>query len=300
MANRWQHQLELGNHFWISLLVWITLNCGRSTARLVLYPITLFYLIFARDAAQASKEYLSRIQPQHNKWPHVWRHLYSFACVSIDRLFFIAKQTDKFDINIQGLGTLKKYQQENVGCILLVSHIGSFEVMRANAVNTEDFPLHILMDVKHNATTMNLLNSLDPELARGIIDTDQSAPQLALTLREHLKNGDMIGMMADRTANNQPSMPCTLLGSEADFPTGPWLLAGVLKVPVIGCFGSYLGGNRYHVEIHELSEKMELPRAQRQQLLKKHMQSYVDRLEAQIKQAPYNWFNFYDFWRNND
>jgi predicted LPLAT superfamily acyltransferase len=39
--------------------------------------------------------------------------------------------------------------------------------------------------------------------------------------------------------------------------------------------------------------------AQRDADLRAALQDYVARLEALCREAPYNWFNFHDFWRED-
>ena len=37
--------------------------------------------------------------------------------------------------------------------------------------------------------------------------------------------------------------------------------------------------------------------AERERLIRAALHDYVARLEALCREAPYNWFNFYDYWR---
>ena len=46
-------------------------------------------------------------------------------------------------------------------------------------------------------------------------------------------------------------------------------------------------------------DRIEAPRATREQALEKHAQYYANRLAHYARKAPYNWFNFYDYWRKN-
>ncbi|MGH8553726.1 MAG: lipid A biosynthesis acyltransferase, partial [Methylococcales bacterium] len=87
------------------------------------------------------------------------------------------------------------------------------------------------------------------------------------------------------------------LGGEVDLPSAPILIAASLKVPIIVFFGLYRGGNRYELRFEVLAEKIELDQSRRQQDLQQWMQKYADILERTIKSAPYNWFNFYDYWQ---
>ena len=65
---------------------------------------------------------------------------------------------------------------------------------------------------------------------------------------------------------------------------------------VIIVFGIWRGGDRYEAHVEMLSEKIDLPRATREAALTRLVQEYADRLAAHVRDAPYNWLNFFDFW----
>jgi predicted LPLAT superfamily acyltransferase len=60
----------------------------------------------------------------------------------------------------------------------------------------------------------------------------------------------------------------------------------------------YLGGNRYEVRIEPLADFTQPPASpqDREALMHEALRAYVAKLEALVREAPYNWFNFYDFW----
>ena len=76
-------------------------------------------------------------------------------------------------------------------------------------------------------------------------------------------------------------------------------MAAVLKCPIYLTFGLYRGGNRYDLYCERLCERLELPRRGRQEAIVGVAQRYADRLDHYCRQAPDNWFNFYDFWGGN-
>ena len=86
------------------------------------------------------------------------------------------------------------------------------------------------------------------------------------------------------------------LGGKARLPVGPWYLANALRVPVILGFGCYLGDNRYAAHFELFAESVRLPRNDREGAVRELAQKYAQRLEYYAHLAPYNWFNFYDFW----
>ena len=71
----------------------------------------------------------------------------------------------------------------------------------------------------------------------------------------------------------------------------------MLKRPVVLMFGIYGGGNRYDVHFERLIDFTGVERAQRSQMVEEAVRRYVDRLEYYVRAAPYNWLNFYDFWK---
>jgi predicted LPLAT superfamily acyltransferase len=90
-----------------------------------------------------------------------------------------------------------------------------------------------------------------------------------------------------------------LLGEPAPFPVGPWLLAHSLRVPVLLCFGLYEGGNRYRLIFEPFADRIEIPRHDRALALDAVIARFAHRVEHYIRVAPYNWFNFYDFWQQD-
>jgi hypothetical protein len=67
---------------------------------------------------------------------------------------------------------------------------------------------------------------------------------------------------------------------------------------VVLAFGLYRGGNRYDLAFESFSDGLHIPRAERAQALSALIRRYATRLEHYARLAPYNWFNFYDFWND--
>jgi predicted LPLAT superfamily acyltransferase len=48
--------------------------------------------------------------------------------------------------------------------------------------------------------------------------------------------------------------------------------------------------------LRPLAERVELPRHERAAAAARHAQAYVNQVEAVLRDAPYEWYNFFDFW----
>jgi predicted LPLAT superfamily acyltransferase len=62
-------------------------------------------------------------------------------------------------------------------------------------------------------------------------------------------------------------------------------------------FGLYRGGRNYDVHFERLAGAGWADGAERSRAVRETLERYVTRLEHYCRQAPYNWFNFYDYWR---
>lgn len=296
MSKGWFEQKERGSPFLIRTILWIARHLGRTPARLLLYPITLYFLLFAARARRGSALYLRRIHGRPASFLEVARHIHTFAATILDRVYFLTGRFELFDIRLHGLEQVMQYADADRGCLLLGSHLGSFEVLRAIAVEQKKVRVKVLMYPAHNEFITNLLNTLNPDIADTVIPL--GGPESLLKVKDALDEGIMVGMLGDRVAESDKVVRCDFLGGEIDFPAGPMLLALTLRAPVVLVFGLYRGGNRYDLHFELLSEGLEVKRSEREAALEHWTRRYAERLEARVKDAPYNWFNFYDYWQD--
>jgi len=280
----------------LHLIRWIAMHLGRPTARVILYPITLYFLLFAPAARRASRDYLQRVLAPPVHWWHVARHIHHFSATILDRVFLLTGKYACLDIHTHNLERLQQQLDTGSGCILLGSHIGSFEVLRALGVCQQRLPVKILMQEAHNEMITRILHALNPDISETVIQSGDV--DVLLQVHEYLQQGYLIGMLGDRVLDSRKTVRCEVLGSAATLPSGPMLAASVLKVPVMLFFGIYQGGNRYDIFFEDFAERVTLDRKRREPDLQVWLQHYADRMTTRARSHPYNWFNFYDFWES--
>jgi len=293
-TDRWAKLPERGTHGSLQIIAWIALHIGRRAARLLLYPITLYFVIAARAARRTSHEYLNRVQEGPARWSHIFRHFHCFAATILDRIYLLRGEFERFDVTVYGKEILDRQLETHKGSLLLGSHLGSFEVLRALGVIQKKFPLKVLMDAVHNQNITRFFDALNPKIAGTVIAPDR--PDTLIKVKESLDDGCFIGMLGDRVFGADKTTQCQFLDGPARFPAGPVLLAATLRCPVILFFGLYRGGNRYEIYFEPFAEEIVLDRDRRAEDIQLWMQRYAERLEHYAQFAPYNWFNFYSFW----
>lgn len=292
----WNEHDERSNPFTLKLICWIALNIGRNVARLFLYPITLYFFITSPKVVKSSKNYLRRVSNKNVSVGDVFKHIYHFSATILDRVYFLTDQHDRFDVNIYGHEIIEDLIAKGKGGILLGTHHGSFEVLRSLVNKNKEIPLKVLMYRDHNQMITRILDELNPTIADTVINLADS--DALLQMQEAVDNGYFVGMLGDRVTEGERKNECILLNDKADFPSGPILLASILKVPVILFYGIYHGANRYDIHIELLAEDIQIKRQQREHDVQIWTQKFVSRLEYYIRVSPYNWFNFYDFWND--
>lgn len=298
MQEHWQSRPEGGGRFALWLIRTIALHGGRRLGRFCLYPITLYFFLRRGPERRASRQYLQRV---FGRPPTVWqvlRHIHCFAATTLDRIFLLAHGERPFRIETEGLALLDERIAQGRGVLLFGSHQGSFEALRAIGARRPEMSLRVVLDKQKTPAMTDLLEALAPQVGASVIDAAQDGTTIVLAMAEACQGGALVAMLADRGRGHEVLRRTGFLGSPAPFPVSPWLLAHALQVPVVLCFGLYLGGNRYRLVFEPFCDRVEVPRQARGPALDALIARYAQRLEHYVQVAPYNWFNFYDFWQD--
>jgi len=300
MSGDWKQRREGGGRFAIWLIRGIGRYGGRGVARCLLPFITLYFLLRRKAERRDSLDYLTRVLGRRATWRDVARHIHCFASTILDRVFLLGGQLDRFEVAITGLEPLHAALDQRRGVLLLGSHLGSFEVLRVLARRRPEYRIRVVLDKAHNPAMTQLLDELNPEIAAGVIDAGQDGPSLMLQIQQAVQAGALVALLADRVHSGEHSIDAPFLGDPARFPLTPMQVAAALKVPVVLGFGLYRGGNRYDLVFEPFSDGLDIPRRQRNAEIAALIRRYAGRLEHHARSAPFNWFNFYDFWDHPD
>ncbi len=295
--SNWKTQSERGNMFVLRLITWIALHLGRRVTRCILVPVVAYFFISSPRARRASAKFLSRIPNQPHGVKAVFQHLYVFATVTLDRVYFLNGRLDLFNIEIKdeynvALGTAAS----GAGLFLMGAHFGSFESVRSIARDYPSLKMVLLMYEENARNIKQLLHAINPNVEQDIISLGQA--RAMLQVKEKINEGALIGLLADRSLEAVGNTRVNFLGFEANFPTGPFRLAAMLQHPVYFMTGVFEGGNRYSVYLEPIAD-FSIPIKNKDTAVDQAVLRYVELLEKHCKKAPYNWFNYFDFWQEH-
>ena len=294
MSQGWLAQRERGSRLAYQFMAWTALRLGRPIARTLLYPICVYFVLFSRRASRGIRVFLQRLGNRRVGLMDLFHHYHCFSATLLDRVFILTGQYQHFDLKFHNAEVLLDRVDRGQGCLLLGSHLGSFEIVRASGLTRRKVEIKLLM-YEENAPLINeIFSHLDPSMLDSIISV--GTPDTMLRVKDSLDHGGLVGILGDRVIENDKVVSCKFLGDMAPFPSGPMLLASLVKTPVILFFGLYLGANQYEVYFELFAEQVGVDKENREKDLQAWTQRYVDRLEHYCRLAPNNWFNFYDFW----
>lgn len=289
-ASRWTDKAERGSGWLIALVVWCARKCGRSLCRALLYPIVAYFVLTDTTARRASAEFLQSVQHRPARLGDIFSHIYSFAGTLLDRVYMAAGDFGRFELTIEGAALVERMLDQGKGCVLLGSHLGSFDLMTLAQRAMDGRPINIMMRVDARSRLRRIAGI--KEGGPNLIEVGR--PDSFLRAHEALGRGEIVALLADRVLDATRCLPALFLGRPILLPTAPHVLAARSGAPVLMCFGLYEGGNRYRIEFVDFGPSA--PAASRGSAMQAVVDRYASLLEQYALRYPLNWFNFYPYW----
>ncbi len=306
-TDHWARIEERGVYAGLRIMLLAYRVLGRRVFSVLLYPVIGYFFIFGTEARRASRTFLSRVyaDPRGRTtlgdspgWRQSFRHFYNFGEAVLDKLAAWAGDISDEDIVYENREIFQALQRAGRGGVLIASHLGNMEVCRAFAQLSMGLKLNVLVHTKHAPNFNRLLRRVSPDSSVSLIQTTDVDPATAMMLYDRVAQGEFVVIVGDRTPVKQSSRISwtSFLNRPAPFPQGPFILAALLECPVQLIFCLKRAG-RYHIIFEPFSESIAIPRRKRASALDCWTSRYVARLEHFCVSDPYQWFNFFDFWR---
>lgn len=294
----WRRSPERGSLTLLRAMAFVSYTAGRRAGRVILYLIAAYFFCFAPSARRSMRAYLRRALGREPRATDRFRLVLSFATTIHDRLYLLAGRYAQFAVSMQGASVFQQIIEAGRGAVLMGAHMGSFEVI--GSVGRRQPGLHVAMAMyEDNARKINaILAAINPRAKPDIISLGHIDTMIIIA--ERLDRGAFVGMLGDRTLGNEHVHEVRILGERAFLPTGPMRAAAILRRPVIFMVGLYRGGNRYHVVFAPVADFSDVTPQSRDAAVRAGVERFAELLDRHCRSDPYNWFNFFDFWREPD
>lgn len=305
MNSQWRDRRERGSAAAIRLMLWLAMHTGRSLCRVLTVPICAYFLLTAPESRRASRQFLGRALGRTATWRDAFRHLFVFATTLLDRVYLLHGRQRELAIEVSNEAVFWNALGGGRGCLLLGSHLGSFQMLGIIGSVEKKLPVNMVMHVDDGARLGQLILGEHAPLPYKVIPLGQ--PGSMLRVKECLDRGEVVGILADRVYADEATQSLPFLGHPARFSLSPLRLARVTGAPVVSVFGLFCGGNRYEIVFESLAGRVKdaptgsgttPPSAADADAvsLDDCLAAYVASLERHARRCPYNWFNFYDYW----
>ena len=212
-----------------------------------------------------------------------------FAQVVIDKFAMYAGK--KFDITVEGMDKFNALAAGQEGFLHMSSHIGNYEIAGYTLVS-ERKTINAVVFAHEKASVMENRNSMFTKTNIRMIALKEDMSHL-FEIDQALCNGDIVSFPTDRFMGQTKCIETEFLGKTAKFPQGPFSVATMRGLNVLGVNVMKTGLTKYKIYVTPLIYDKEQPRKEQ---LRQLSEAYVAELEKRVLEYPTQWYNFYDFW----
>jgi len=306
-VKHWSKMQERGNFLGIQILLFAHKVLGRKGLWVILFPVVCYLFITGKVARAASKQFLVQVNNYNNverkvTFKQQLMHFCSFADSALDKIDGWLGRISKKDIQYTNEQLFIDLHEQQQGAIFIGSHLGNLEVCRALSQHRSSKKINVLVFTHHAVEFNKMLKKINPAVSVNLIQVSDMGPDLAILLKDKVEQGEIVVIVGDRTSatTGERSTRVEFLGKPASFSQGPFILAALLDCPVYFLFClKDKKTKKYHVIFEHYSQTLKIPRSQRQGLLTTVITDFSARLGFYAARYPYQWFNFYDFWQND-
>ncbi len=275
------------------IFVYSIKKLGIKAAYSVLIFVAFYYFVVAQKSNQSIFYYLRQRQnfSFFKSLLGVYKSYFVFGQTLIDKTTISMGLRNRFTYDFDGIDVLRQMISEKKGGILISAHVGNFEIAEyfLDDVNL-DLSIHLVTTDLERNVIKNYMESIRVKSNIKFIIIQEDLSHI-FEINQALANNELICFTGDRYFDGTKILEENLLGEKAKFPAGPYLIASRLKVPVAFVYVMKEPNLHYHL----YTRKANFKHRDAQALLKE----YCESVELILKKYPYQWFNYFDFWKAN-
>lgn len=307
----WSQTREAGTMAAMRLVFFIYRLCGRKVFSIIMYPVALYFVLCRKEQREASLQYLTahyRFKPEiwqsKTGYRHVLLHFKTFAEVILDKMLGWLDEISEKDFVLSSPENIEALHNDDRGQLIIGSHFGNLEFCRGFMHRYRSKVINILVYDKHAGNFVKMMQDENNESRLNVFQADEFDVTTIMMLKEKIDAGEWVFIAGDRVplSGLERTVDVQFLGENAPLPIGPYMLAKALACPVklMFAYRCEASDNKVLFDVAPLCDKLQINRKTRQQDLQHYAQQFASKLEEHCLNAPYQWFNFYDFWQPGD
>jgi len=284
-------------------LIVLSQGIGLWVFRVVAWGIASGYFLFFPGRVAVGVRFYGALYPERGRLYHIWctwKQFHSFPHVFLDRFLLSGGQTITY--THEGREYLEDAVNRGIGGILLMSHVGNWEVasriLLARGRENPRLKLLLYLGKKQKEQIERIQKEILVRSGVGIIAVEQDggSPLDIIEGINFLKAGGLVSLTGDRRwRKDQRSVAVRFLGHAAFLPETPFIFALLSDSPLLVFFACRTGSHTYHFKVLPPIVVHAKDRHSRGDAIQRAAQFYADRLEETVRQHPYEWFHFESF-----
>lgn len=275
------------------IFTFVIKKIGIRVAYILLFPVSFYYVLAYPTTAKAMFYYYRKRQGFSflKAVAALFRGYYVFGQVLIDKFAIFIGLRKKFTFHFDGIDILQQLLKEHRGGILISGHIGNFEIAEKFFADIDPLQqIHIIAADQERAAIKEYLSNISQNLNRINFIYIKDDLSHIFEISAALARNELICMSGDRYIENAKTMKAKFLGEEALFPAGIFTLASRLNAPIAFVYVMKEPNMHYHLYTRRAPE---IAHRDAQAIL----QAFTESMEHMLIRYPYQWFNFYHFWK---
>jgi len=263
------------------------------------FVATGYFLFFPARVNNSLRLYRA-LYPHRGRRFHlgcVWRQFHNFTDVVFDR--FMLQQYDNITYTSEGLERLEQTLAGGRGAILLMSHMGNWEVgAHVLKRRLKGTPLLLYMGAKQKEQIERIQKQslVQNDIRIVAVDENGGSPLDIVEGIRFVRAGGVVSLAGDLVwKKDQRTVRVNFLGHEIALPQAPHVLALVSGAPIFTFFAFRIGKSQYQFSMSPPAFIAPAARDQRDEAIRRSAQKYADALAAALHRYPLQWYHFEPF-----
>lgn len=258
----------------------------------LLYFVVLFYAC-APTFRRRAEPYISR-RFGNKKFSHFYKLYLTFGKILVDRATLGITGNIKILSSASDQKLFKDLHARGRGLVVITAHAGAWQ----SAMSTFDFmegeKYVLYRRVKEDVDKQAHEHGKTKQTVK-FIDPASGAVEMVAALEKNA----IICVMGDREFGSpKAALKAAFLGGEINVPGAPYRVAAAMGAPVVIIYFPFSGAGRFNsvIAAHFVPEE----RGAKLENYQEYAALFTRSLEDFCSKYPYQYFNFFDIWRNND
>ncbi len=270
---------------------------GHRGGIALLAPVMGCYLLGSRRIHRLSRHYLRRRFPGAGRfalWRHTFYNLFSFGLVLVERGWLGVDRQARLKSDFPHRDRLAAAIARGKGVVLLTAHVGNWQSALAH-LGELPVPVHAIMRYDQQAAAKHFFDLRPGPPPFSLINAEGDFGGMVEALAA-LQRGEVVTIMGDRYVGG-PAATVDFFATPVRLPVAAYQLAAMAGAPVLVLLAAQSGHGRCRLQFWEDILPAQVGRAERPAMLADCAGRFSRALEEFLHHHPYQWYNFYNFWR---